>query len=277
MAKENLSRRIRINIMDDETHDYIRVFRFRRPVLVFWIASLFIALFVAFYFLIAYTPMHSLIPGYPDKHTQRAAISNALKIDSLQEVVSRWVFYSENLRRVVEGEDPVSVASVIREWHVSEEKGGPADPAALKSRDSLLRSSVSEAEKFVLDERERNLPIEGKLFFPPARGVVASPFRSITHPYLELSLPRNSAATAVLDGTVFQSSWDDAQGYTIMVWHEGEIISIYRNCLRSLCSAGDKVRAGMPLAIASSREDSIICFELWYKGEAINPEKYISF
>ena len=224
------------------------------------------------YALLAYTPLRTSIPGYPSAHTKRAAIQNAIRIDSLENVISRWEFYSENILRVIEGEAPLPVDSVIRLVDAAASEG--RDAAFLAQRDSLLRDLVNREEQFgVTDREERTLPIEGLHFFTPLKGVVSQGFESVLHPYVEINAPANSVVMSALEGTVVFDGWNDESGYTIAIQHSGDLVTVYKNNQKLLRKTGDRVSAGTSIALAGDR----LHFELWYRGEAMDPAKYIVF
>ena len=84
-----------------------------------------------------------------------------------------------------------------------------------------------------------------------------------------------------MDGTVINDGWSEEDGYTIQIQHDGDIISIYKHNEKLLKKTGDKVTAGSPIALigntGSLSTGEHLHFELWYKGEAIDPSRYISF
>lgn len=279
MAKEKNEQRFRLTLADDGTREPLWVLHFRRETLLLAAASTVLVLLTAAFCLIAFTPIRTFIPGYPDAHVQRAALRNAMTVDSLENVVARWEFYAGNLRRIVEGEDPVKIDSLVRARATR-----PLDEATrvrVRSSDSLLRQQVMEAEQFGLDSRTRVLPIEGVHFFPPLKGVVSRGYEKVLHPYVDITAPANSVVMAVLDGTVINAGWSDEAGYTLEIQHENDLISIYKHNQRLLQGIGDKVSAGSPVAIVgdtgSVPTGDHLRFELWYKGEAVDPAKYISF
>ena len=283
MSKENKDkrpRRFRLALFNDKTHEYLFNIHFTRTGFFVTIVTIFTVFTAAIYSLIAFTPIRTFIPGYPDAHSKRAAIQNAMRIDSLESVIYRWKLYSENLRRVVEGEEPLKIDSLINS---SNGKSGPqADAAELAIKDSLLRQQVKEEEQFDISGRDkRNLPIEGLHFFTPLKGVVSQGYDPALHPYIDITAPAGSVVKAVLDGTVINDSWSDDTGYTIQIQHNGDLISIYKHNEKLLKKIGDKVTAGSPIALVGNTgkltTGEHLHFELWYQGETVDPARYISF
>ena len=232
------------------------------------------------YSLIAFTPIRTFIPGYPDAKAKRAAIQNAIRIDSLETIVSKWEFYSENLKRILDGEEPVRIDSLVLQY-ASENKSEFSEEE-LKKRDSVLRSNVRKEEQFSLSSAEsRNLHIEGMHFFTPLKGVISQGYDPLIHPFIDITAPANSMVYAVLNGTVISSGWNDESGYTIQIQHANDIISIYKHNQKLLRQVRDKVTAGEPIAVVGNTgaltTGDHLHFELWYKGEAVDPTKYINF
>ena len=270
----------RLSLIDDETHKPILVTRFSRTNFLVAAISAVVIFCLVIYIIIAYTPVRTLIPGYPDARAKRAAIQNAIRVDSLETLVSRWELYSENMRRILDGEEPVRLDSLIMK--MAEEGRTGLSEKQIRKQDSILRMNVTQEEQFQLSLAEgRNLHIEGMHFFCPLKGVISQGYDPSIHPFVDITAPANSMVYATLDGTVISSGWTDDTGYTIQIQHINDIISIYKHNQKLLKKVGDKVTAGEPIAIVGNTgaltTGDHLHFELWYKGEAVDPTKYINF
>ena len=278
--KEKRSRKFRLAVLDDNTHQQLVTLHFSRTAFFVTIVTIMVVLTAAIFSIIAFTPVRTFSPGYPDARSKRAAIQNAITIDSLERVVFRWELYSENLRRVVEGEEPIKIDSLIKVSSGSSTEGVDMNEVALK--DSLLREQVKEEEQFGISQRtRRNLPIEGLHFFTPLKGVISQGYDPAMHPYVDITAPAGSVVKATLDGTVIFAGWTDDAGNTIQIQHDGDIVSIYKHNDRLLKKIGDKVSAGTPVALVGNTGEittgAHLHFELWHKGETVDPTKYIKF
>lgn len=281
MGKQNKEQKVddyRLVIVDNHNHKQLWVFSFRKA--EFWVTviSSLVAFLVLIYCLIAFTPIRKTIPGYPDSRSRKAAVQTAIKVDSLERVISRWELYSENLRRVFDGEEPLKLDSLLNNAGAGTEKSRNE----LSRQDSILRNNVVSQEKFsVSQKRHRSLPIEGMHFFPPLKGVISQGYDKVIHPYIDITAPANSVVMSVLDGTVIFAGWNEDYGYTIQIQHENDIVSIYKHNMKLLKATGDKVKAGTPIALVGNTGNlstgEHLHFELWYKGEAVDATKYISF
>ena len=283
MAQQNKvkkTRNFRLTLVDDKTHKHLWSAHFTKVGFIVAIISALVMLSAAVFCVVAYTPVRTFIPGYPDAHSKRTAIQNAIRIDSLENVIYRWELYSENLRRVVEGQEPLKIDSLINAAQAS--RTATADAADLLSKDSLLREVVREEEEFGIYARnKRDLPIEGLHFFTPLKGVVSQGYDANIHPYIDITAPAGSVVKATLDGTVIFSGWSEEAGNTIQIQHESDIVSIYKHNEKLLKKVGEKVTAGAPIALVGNTGDistgTHLHFELWHKGETVDPTLYIKF
>lgn len=268
----------RLSIVDNDTHEEVLTRKVTRTGLVAAIVVICVALFAFVYCIVAFTPIRTTIPGYPDATTRNEAVRNAIRIDSLETIVTRWEFYAENLRRIVDGETPVSLDSIPSNSPASY---SDEELARLSGRDSLLRKTVEEAEQFDLTGKQRDLRIEGRHFFTPLKGVVTTGFDPVLHPYLDITAPAGTVVKSVLDGTVIFAEWSDENGYSIGIQHSGDIFSVYEHAQKLLKKQGDKVTAGAPIALLGNagalNSGDHIHFELWYRGEPVDATRFISF
>ena len=279
--KEKKTAHFRLALLDDRSHKQLFTIHFTRTTFFVMIISILVMLSALVFSITAFTPVRTFIPGYPDAHAKRAAIQNAMTIDSLQTVIYRWELYSENLKRVVEGREPLKIDSLI---NANQPKKATAEEAAaLQKQDSILREEVKKEEQFDIssDRGKRELPIEGVHFFTPLKGVVSQGYDAAVHPYIDITAAAGSVVKAVLDGTVVFAGWSEDAGNTIQIQHEGDIISIYKHNEKLSKKVGDKVTAGTPIALVGNSGDlttgAHLHFELWHKGETVDPTLYINF
>ena len=278
--KGGIIKNFRLTLVDDDTHDKVWSKKFTRIGALVTAVTVIVVTIATIFCVIAFTPIRTLIPGYPDARSKHDAIKNAITIDSLENVLTKWELYSENLRRVVDGQEPLKIDSLMEVRKNPAAEAG--DSRELAEKDSLLRKEVANEDRFdIKPGSARTLPIEGMHFFTPLKGVVSQGYDKALHPYIDITAPGNSVVMSVLDGTVISAGWNDTEGCTIRIQHEGDIISVYKHNQKLLKETGDKVTAGTPIAVlggtGSTSDGDHLHFELWHKGEAVDPTKYISF
>ena len=279
VTRKKILTRYRFVIVEDQTHE--NKFKIKGTMLGAISAAVLLLLFiVAFVFsMIAYTPLKLVIPGYPSYQTQRVAIENAAKVDSLEKRMKIMTIRLENLRRVLNGENSLPIDSLINI--------GKADMAeeimyTNMMADSILREKVDSVEKYNLSSNSQMQMIEGMLFFPPVKGILTEEFnKAINHPYVDIAVQENSAVCSVLKGTIIAAYWTDETGYNIHIQHDNDLISIYRHNTKLLKKTGDTVDAGTPVSLAGNAGELSsgphLHFELWHKGVPIDPTLYIKF
>lgn len=270
----------RISLIEDDTHKNLLSLKFSKPGIIVVLSAAFILLIILIYSLIAFTPIKKSIPGYPDAHSKKTALTNAIKIDSLESAITRWELYAENLSRVLNEEPPVSYDSIIRSNTIKLLSDKPIDE--LSKQDSLLRESLIKEQQFhVSGNSQRSVPVEGMHFFPPIKGVITKEFDMVMHDGLDIKAPRNTVVYSIYEGSIIFSGWDDEKGNVIVVQHPDNVVSIYEHAESLLKKVGEKVKAGTPIALVgstgSTKQDEYLHFSLWYNGEALDPTRYISF
>lgn len=270
----------RISLIEDDTHKNLLSLKFSKPGIIVVLSAAFILLIILIYSLIAFTPIKKSIPGYPDAHSKKTALTNAIKIDSLESAITRWELYAENLSRVLNEEPPVSYDSIIRSNTIKLLSDKPIDE--LSKQDSLLRESLIKEQQFqVSGNSQRSVPVEGMHFFPPIKGVITKEFDMVMHDGLDIKAPRNTVVYSISEGSIIFSGWDDEKGNVIVVQHPDNVVSIYEHAESLLKKVGEKVKAGTPIALVgstgSTKQDEYLHFSLWYNGEALDPTRYISF
>lgn len=282
MGKRNPSswhKAYRLTLVEDQSHKRIRAWHFSVAGAVVAAITALVVVSAVAWSVIAFTPIRSSIPGYPDAHFKRDAIANALKIDSLENEMTRWALYAGNLRRVLSGEETLTIDSVLMDNTPRYLKA--LSDAELARQDSLLRGTVAREERFGVSEKKRDLPLEGIHFFSPLKGTVSQSFDRVLHPAVDITAPAGSVVSAVLDGTVIFADWTDGTGYSVTIQHPGGIVSCYKHNQKLLKKTGEKVSAGAPIAMVGNTgtltTGDHLHFELWYNGEAIDPAKYCKF
>jgi len=278
--KEKWNKVFFISVTEDQTHRKIRSIKASKVGLIATVSTAVVIVLMLAYALLALTPLRTTIPGYPSAAFRKAAVENAIKIDSLQNAMERWKLYSSNLSKVLSGKMEVDRESVAK-GQISEYLSNKSKEELLQ-KDSLLREKVQKEEQFgVTANKERDLPVTGIHFFTPISGVISNGFDLAVHPFVDITAPVGTIICSALAGTVVSSGWEADGGYTVIIQHQSDIVSCYKHNQKLLVKAGDKVKAGTAIALlgesGSLEKGNHLHFELWIKGEAVDPTQYISF
>ena len=279
---KKLKNKFRLVVINNDTFEE-RFSLLLTPLNLFTVVGLVVILFsIALVSLIAFTPIREFIPGYSDLATKQIATYAAFKADSLEFELHQNKQYLENIRKILSGE-PTN--NYIEE---NQEEDANYDTITLRKskQDSALRQLVENEEKFNVMPgfaREGGATNIGSLFlFPPMKGVLTSSFNpSIKHYGVDIAGEANEAVKSAYDGTVIVATWSSEDGYIIQIQHENDLISVYKHNSTLLKKTGDQVKAGDPIAIVGNSGENTtgphLHFELWYKGNALDPQNYFNF
>lgn len=275
-----MAKKYRFSIFNDTTHEEIFTFRAYGLYSILTIVLAVVFLVASVTLLISFTSLREFIPGYPSAQSRQDLIQNAIKIDSLQNEINIWRLQLENIQRITVGEKPLAIDSLLN-LHAAKDSSAFAVDGNYAKDDSLLRAEVLKEEQFNLSAKAQKIEqIEGLHFFPPLKGVITQEYNpAVGHPYIDIAAPENSVVSAVLNGTVIYAGWDDENGYCIHLQHDNNLVSVYKHNSKLLAKVHDKIAAGTPVALVGNTGTLSTAphlhFELWHKGEVIDPAQYI--
>lgn len=275
-----LRNRYRLTIMNDDTFEEKFTLRLTPLGVVIMIGSITIVMTILVISLIAFTPLREYIPGYADVNMRRQMIKLALRSDSLQQTISDQDAFIKNIGNVLN--DKVGNDSISKR---PEKKINPANvKTAASASENALRKDIETQDQYTLSygTETNKSGISNFFFFTPLKGIVSASFKTSEQHYgVDIVGADNEAIKSTLDGTVILSNWSAETGYTIMVQHSNNLISVYKHNSALLKKAGDYVKAGEPIAIIGNTGEQTtgphLHFELWYNGNAVNPQDYMVF
>lgn len=241
--------------------------------------SIITSLFFIAALILIYTPLRNYLPGYMSNQLRARIVDNALLMDSLEQVVERQNIYILNIQDILAGKlkvDSIPAIDSLREMRVE-------DLMETTRLEEEFRKQYEEAERYNLTAGgEPVTDTDGLIFYRPTRGMISSSFNSdVCHNGIDIAANPNESVLATLDGTVIWSTYSAQNGYVIGIQHSKDLVSIYKHCGSLLKSEGEIVKAGEVIALVGNTGTNTtgphLHFELWHKGRALNPEKYIVF
>lgn len=268
----------RLTIFNDSTFQSVWSIKLSR-LKVFTIVSVASSIIVILVtILISATGLREYIPGYPDAKQRQMLVETALKVDSLEVELAKRDEFFKGIKAIVSGElpeDNIMIDSVNESYDAN---------FTNYNHDSIFQDNLL-AEQLSLsiqNNSRKKTELSEIHFYVPVKGIVTNHFNmSSDHFGVDLVSDPNARISAVLAGTVIFSGWTLETGYVLYIQHEADLVSVYKHNAELLKSTGDKVRAGEAIAIiGNSGELSTgphLHFELWHRGNAMNPEKYIVF
>jgi murein DD-endopeptidase MepM/ murein hydrolase activator NlpD len=227
--------------------------------------------------LVAYTPVLDLMPGYRTHagRSREMLIRSIVRIDSLERKMNDMLTYNENRILVVSGKTPAMQS--IKSDSTQRNKAFVAPSKA----DSLLRQKIENNESYRLNEAKPSATAQSSLnTVTPMYGLISERFNSKGLLGVRLNGAKDAQVSAIADGVVVSSEWVPDAGYYVVIQHKNNFISVYRNLSGVLLSKGAQVKGAQAIGYAGGSDDSelsMLEFELWREGKAVNPELYIIF
>ena len=226
------------------------------------------------------TPIRNYLPGYLDVEVRKEIVENALRADSLERMVAIHELYLSNVAGILSGTLPLDSIRQIDSLATNDENYEiPRSP----SEEAFVKEFAEEEEYnlTVLADPEK-VPTDGVFFYKPVNGTVSAHYEAaIRHYGVDLVAKERESVLATLDGTVVYAGFDSNQGNVIQLQHKNGFISVYKHNALLLKEVGDIVQAGEAIALVGNTgklsTGPHLHFELWYKGNPVNPEEYIAF
>ena len=240
--------------------------------------SVLAVLFLIAACIIAFTPLRNYLPGYMNSEVRSQIVDNALRVDSLQELLNRQNLYIMNIQDIFSGKVPIDSVQTLDSLTAARE-----DTLMERTkREEEFRRQYEENEKYNLTTIVSQPDVNGLILYRPTRGMVSDHFNADKkHFGTDIAANPNESVLATMDGTVFLSTYTAETGYVIGVQHSQDFVSIYKHCGSLLKKEGDRVKGGEAIALVGNSgtlsTGPHLHFELWYKGHPVNPEKYIVF
>ena len=235
-------------------------------------------LFLIASLIIVFTPLRNYLPGYMNTEVREQVVRNALRADSLQWVLERQRMYIMNIQDIISGPvktdriHSIDSLTAVRSEELMERTQAEED----------FRKQYEETERYNLTSIDNAPATTGLIFFRPTRGMISSEFdANKKHFGIDIAASPNESVLATLDGTVVLATYTADTGYVIQVQHGQNLVSIYKHCGSLLKKVGDTVKAGEAIALVGNTGEKTtgphLHFEIWNRGRALDPSKYIVF
>jgi murein DD-endopeptidase MepM/ murein hydrolase activator NlpD len=246
-------------------------------------ASVFLLLFAFSLFLSKTLLAKWFDPKYAQMEANKKLYELAVKVDSLAVEVNQKDLFIQNFQRVLSGDtssgftDPAEVL------------GGQNKPVAavgnmeLAASDSLFRKEFENSEfSLVTLASGKYRELQEMFFFTPITGFVSDHYDIKKGHYgIDVVAKTNEPVKCVADGTVVMASWTQDAGHVIAVQHRGNLVTVYKHNAGLLKKVGSFVNAGDIISIVGNSGEMTdgphLHFEMWYNGNSLNPEDFVTF
>ena len=148
--------------------------------------------------------------------------------------------------------------------------------------DSQFREQFENEDLNLLTYNNAVSELSEVFFFTPISGYISRKYSlPDEHFGVDIVAKKNEPIMSVANGTVILSSWTQDSGYVLAIQHSDNLISVYKHNSELLKKVGNFVLGGEVVAIIGNTGELTdgphLHFELWYNGNPVNPEDFVSF
>lgn len=266
--EENLSERSTVSF----TYAKLIVFSF-----AFFIVLLILSLYLSRSILAQwFDPEHATLEA------NKRLIQLSLKIDSLSYEVERKDMFINTFKSILSENYQGIDTAQAQNPQISMASNSYNDDK-LSPVDSLIRREFEEGgDPYVGLNTANAQELQESFFFAPISGIVTAPFDITTaHFGVDVVAKTDEPVKSIADGTVIMADWTQDSGNVIAIQHRGNLISVYKHNAALLKKVGTFVSAGEIIAIIGNTGELTsgphLHFEIWYNGNPVNPEDFVSF
>ena len=223
-------------------------------------------------------------PEYAQVEANKQLYELALKVDSLVIEVDRKDKFISNIQSVLSGDTTVFKKSTQLDTDDQEPDVSSKSPdLKLEPEDSAFRKKFEQSDLSLISFASvKYTQLQETFFFSPLTGFVSDKYDAKKgHFGVDVVSKTNEPVKCIADGMVIFSSWTQDAGYVVMVHHPGNLISVYKHNAELLKKVGTFVNAGDIISIVGNSGEMTdgphLHFELWYNGNSLDPEEFVTF
>ena len=275
---DKLSERFHILLVNEKTLEKRKLFSSSSINLAASSLFAFLLLLSTSFILIYITPLKEYFRGYTSIELRESAVENSMKLDSLESLYISQSKYIKSLKDILSGN--ISFEDLDQNNENTESNSLELEIVKTNLDDSLLRALVDEEDKY------NAFDLEGERFttvlFPPVKGGLSSGFDYESKHYgVDIAMPENSPVHSISEGIVVFAEWTSETGFVIILEHLNGLTSIYKHNSSIIKTQGDRIETGEIIAFTGNTGSLTtgphLHFELWFRGEPVDPESYIEF
>jgi murein DD-endopeptidase MepM/ murein hydrolase activator NlpD len=275
---DKLSERFHILLVNEKTLEKRKLFSSSSINLAASSLFAFLLLLSTSFILIYITPLKEYFRGYTSIELRENAVENSMKLDSLESLYISQSKYIKSLKDILSGN--ISFEDLDQNTENTESNLLELEIVKTNLDDSLLRALVDEEDKY------NAFDLQGERFttvlFPPVKGGLSSGFDYESKHYgVDIAMPENSPVHSISEGIVVFAEWTSETGFVIILEHLNGLTSIYKHNSSIIKTQGDRIETGEIIAFTGNTGSLTtgphLHFELWFRGEPVDPESYIEF
>jgi murein DD-endopeptidase MepM/ murein hydrolase activator NlpD len=222
-------------------------------------------------------------PRYAQRETDKKLYQLYLRVDSLYREEEEKAEFIQNFKRVLNGDTSQSFVDAPTALKEQTKPIKPVSTAKLAPSDSQFRKDFEQSELSLISlTSSKYNELSETFFFTPITGFISDRYDvKKSHYGVDIVAKTNEPVKCIADGTVIIASWTQDAGYVIAIQHRGNLMSVYKHNAELLKKVGTFVNAGEIISIVGNSGEMTsgphLHFELWYNGNSLNPEEFVTF
>jgi murein DD-endopeptidase MepM/ murein hydrolase activator NlpD len=277
-----LTNRYQLIIRNEENFSEKTSMGFTYSKVILFSVMLFTALFVVSLVLSQTILSRWFDPRYEQVQMNRQLLELDQKVDSLYLEVERKDQFILSVQRVLRG-DTSDFSDPARILVADRKPVSKTSTPGLQAADSAFRRDFEKSDLALITLTSvKYRELQETFFFSPLSGFISDYFDAKRGHYgVDLVAKTNEPVKNIADGTVIFASWTQDSGYVIMIQHKGNLISVYKHNAQLYKKVGTFVNGGEIISIVGNSGELTdgphLHFELWYNGNPLNPEEFVTF
>ena len=165
----NIKFKYKLTIINENTLEEVVGLRVSKLNGLSVLLSVLTFLFVIAAVIITFTPLRNYLPGYMNSEVRAQVVENALRVDSLQQLVDRQNLYIMNIQDIFSGKvridsvQSMDTLTAMRKDTLMERT----------KREEEFRRKYEETEKYNLTSITSQPDVNGLIFYRPTRGMIS--------------------------------------------------------------------------------------------------------
>ncbi len=281
---EKVKHPYRLVVMNNDTFEEVGSYKLTLLNIYIMLSTIVVLVAICVVAAIVFTPAKQYIPGYGDVSAQAEMQKIYASLDSIEYYANATDEYTKSVQRVLTGnaqDVPADIPADLTDdteysIEVSEEEMALREEIELEKLNEKNRTTTN------VNTSPSDKPLEQLYFTSPLSGEISDGFMPDKKHYgIDIVAPKGTPIKSVLDGFVIMSDWTRETGNTIGIQHANNTITFYKHNSTLLKKTGELVKAGEAIAVIGNTGDLTdgphLHFELWYKGQPVDPGEYVRF
>jgi murein DD-endopeptidase MepM/ murein hydrolase activator NlpD len=275
--REKLKTVYRFQIVDEKSYDVKLVVELNRLNVIVATGLLLFFFTVLNFLLIAFTPLKQYIPGYGSSSGRKEVVRMSVRAQELEEKMNAQQKYVVNLQNILNDKIVVdAVKSNVQKVN--------ADTGILSIKTADETEFIKSIEKGIQNAtlleniQDTKVSVLSNLTIKkPVSGNAINVF-SVQSSFINFAANANEEVKAVLSGNVILVGNSVENGNYIVIQSENQLVYILKNNANILKKTGNFVNIGETIGTVGKLGNTgkyVSTLELWYKGQPINPLKFI--